>query len=182
MIEYDLSLGRRCPNRRGTLSLLQSEATKVRELLVGELNALIDIAVQGDIHNTLSNDVRNWLQSSPRHELTRGEVFDYLHEQFREASDKGADAYNLVFVINIWVDGTDLYILPRTGNFTSNWLDDNVDIELEDFSFPLSDANYDVNDSAFCSGVWKRLTQIEPMQLHVCSVERFDEFREDCTQ
>ena len=182
MIEFDLNLARRCPNRPGTLSLLQSEATKVRELLVGEINGIIDIAVQGNIHNTLSIDVRNWLKASPRHKLTRAEVFEFIEEQFMEAKHNGVDAYNLTFIINIWVDIDGLFIVPQTGNFTENWLDGNVDVELEDFSFPMSDEEYDATNSAYRSAKWKALTQIEPLQLHVCSVERFYEFKEDCVQ
>lgn len=178
MIKYDLNLGRTCKNHLGTLSLLQSEATKVRELLIGEINQLIDTAL---VSKSYGDEVRNWLKASPRYEMTRREVFNFIQYRFADGMDHGADVYNLTFIINIWVDEGDLYLVPYTGNFTENWLDANVDIELEDFSFPMSDDEYDTNESVDRSQVWERLTQIEPLQLHVCSIERFDEFREDCT-
>jgi hypothetical protein len=179
MIKYDLNLGRTCKNKPGILSLLQSEATKVRELLVGEINQLIDTALES---KSYGDEVRNWLKASPRHELTRREVFNFIQYRFADGMDHGADVYNLTFVINIWVNGSELYLVPYTGNFTSDWLDHNVDLELEDFSIPMSDEEYDVNDAAFRSQIWKHLTEIEPLQLHVCSIERFNEFREDCVQ
>lgn len=173
---YKPELGRVTRNKRGTLNLLQQEAGKVRELLISEINQLIDVAEKG----VMADEVRQWLQCSPRYQPTRREIFDFIYNKFKDAVHDEIDAYNLTFVINVWVYAGDLYVVPNTGNFTENWLDVNVDIEFEDFSFPMSDETYDVNDSAFRESMWKVLRVLEPLQLHVCSVERFHEFRSDC--